>query len=381
MNKHQIVCVLGLAGFLSAADNWIVSPILPALATYFSTTISCVGFVLTLYLIPYGFMQPVYGFLSDRVGQTRVLLWVVCGLALGTMGCALAPSLPWLGSARFVTGFFAAGAIAVSLAVIGDTFSPSQRQKYVGVFMGIVFLGQGISVGLGGIMVTYLSWRSIFGVFSVLSLIAVFFVARIKGKAPTQQTRGFLVETINVLGSEKGLAIFPLAAGAGFALLGAYSFLGAYLHAGFHLPYASIGIIIMFFGFSCLLTGILLGKIATVHNRKRNIAIGMGLAIGSLALVCLSHHWALALLAVIALGAGYIFVQSTLATIAFDVSSENKGLPSALIGLGLFGGGGIGTAFGSLLLLHASYQLLFLAYILVVLLLLVFLSRIKESRL
>ena len=50
-----------------------------------------------------------------------------------------------------------------------------------------------------------------------------------------------------------------------------------------------------------------------------------------------------------------MFIQSTLATIAFDVAPETKGLPSALVGLGLFGGGGLGAAFCGWLLPIGNY--------------------------
>lgn len=114
----KLVWILGFTGFISAADNWIVSPILPAIASGFSISVAQVGTILTAYLIPYGLMQPVYGFLSDRLGKARVLQWIICGLAAGTIGCAITPSLWILCFWRMVTGFFAAGVIAVSLAFI-----------------------------------------------------------------------------------------------------------------------------------------------------------------------------------------------------------------------------------------------------------------------
>jgi MFS family permease len=84
------------------------------------------------------------------------------GLKAGTLGCTLSPLLVWLCIACFVTGFFAAGMIAVSLALIGDRVAENARQAIVGRFMGIVFLGQGISVGLGVLLAKYMSWRTIF---------------------------------------------------------------------------------------------------------------------------------------------------------------------------------------------------------------------------
>ena len=33
MNKKNILLILGFAGFVAMADNWVVSPILPSIAT------------------------------------------------------------------------------------------------------------------------------------------------------------------------------------------------------------------------------------------------------------------------------------------------------------------------------------------------------------
>ena len=56
-------------------------------------------------------------------------------------------------------------------------------------------------------------------------------------------------------------------------------------------------------------------------------------------------------------------MQSTLATLAFDVMSENKGLPSGLIGLGLFSGEGLGSLFSGWLLLKGGYQSIWIVFL------------------
>ena len=157
-----LILVLGMAGFVSAADNWVVSALLPAVAADFGTGIATAAGVLTAYLVPYGVMQPVYGHLADRFGKASVLRCILAGLTLATVGCVLAPALGWLMVCRFVAGFFAAGIIAVSLAMIGDETAPSRRPQGVGMFMGMVFLGQGFSAGIGGFLADWLDWRMMF---------------------------------------------------------------------------------------------------------------------------------------------------------------------------------------------------------------------------
>lgn len=359
--KHEtLVGILGLAGFISAADNWIVSPILPAIAAGFGVSISQVGAVLTAYMIPYGMMQPVYGFVSDRLGKVKILQWILCGLSLGTLGCALSSSLWMLCLWRVITGFFAAGVIAVSLALIGDNVPILERQIHVGRFMGIVFLGQGLSVGLGGIFAKYSSWRVAFIIFAVAAFCIVFFLKKLPKDLPKPMQRSFFPEVKRVTLSPKGRVIFPLALASGFLLLGLYSFLGAFLHEVAGLDYLQVGIVVMFYGFACLFAGSQVGKLVKMIGEKKVILSGGLLAFSASLLLIIFPYWQAGLLATVNLGFGYILIQSTLATIAFDVATESKGLPSALIGLGLFGGGGLGTAFCSLLLSYNGYQMLWM---------------------
>jgi len=360
MSGRRLVGILGFAGFISAADNWIVSPILPVLAEEFGVSIFKAGMILTAYLIPYGIMQPVHGYVADRKGKATVLCRIVYGLAACTLACALSTSFWMLCLSRLATGFFAAGIIAVSLAIIGDTFSHDERHLHVGKFMGIVFLGQGVSVGLGGLIANTVGWRVVFLVFAVLSLCSAFMLKHVVSENPGCASRHFFSEVRRAVLSPKGMRIFPMATATGFLLLGIYSYLGAFLHDIAGLNSAQTGLIIMVYGFSGLVASFHVGKITRMVGSRKTIILGGLLGMFSALLLACLPSWESGLVAMVGLGSGYILIQSNLATYAFSVASENKGLPSALIGLGLFGGGGLGTAFGGMLLSHWGYQALWL---------------------
>jgi len=356
--KYGFVIILGLAGFISAADNWFVSPVLPAIASGFGISIPQTGAIITAYMIPYGLMQPVYGFFSDRKSKIKTLRWIVLGLSLCTAGCSLSSSLWMLCSFRFLTGFFAAGIIAVSLALIGDTIPSDLRQIYVGRFMGIVFLGQGISAGLGGFFSKYVSWRVAFLFFCIFALVVFFLLSRLTDRLPVKPSRQkkFFPELKFVVATQKGRIIFPLALAAGILLIGLYSYLGAYLNEVLGLNYLQGGIIVMFYGLSCLAAGSFVGKLSRRLGQVQTIFLGGCLSLATALLLAFSSSWQIALIATSILGFGYIFIQSTLATIAFDISTESTGLSSGLIGVGLFIGGGIGTALNGSVLAYAGYQ-------------------------
>jgi len=66
--------LLGFAGFISAADNWVASLLLPDISLDFGIPIFQAGIILTAYLIPYGVLQPFYGFYSDWYDLKKILL-------------------------------------------------------------------------------------------------------------------------------------------------------------------------------------------------------------------------------------------------------------------------------------------------------------------
>ncbi len=318
------------------------------------------GAIITAYLIPYGVMQPVCGFAGDRCGKIRVLKTMIAGLALGTGACALAGSFSMLCLWRAVTGLFASGIVAVSLASIGDFAPPQERQAYVGRFMGMVFLGQGLSVGLGGALARFVNWRITFAILAIVSCGALCRMRRLPESRRNRESRPFFSETLRVCLTPKGKVIFPLALLTGWLLLGGYSYLGAYLHTETGLSFFQVGLVVMCFGFACLGSGTRVGAVSRKLGRRNTLIAGAGLALLATLLLAFIPLWPASLLATLCLGVGYLGIQSTLATIAFEVAPESKGLPSALIGLGLFGGGGLGTATGGWLLSFESYQTLWL---------------------
>lgn len=358
--NQALILRLGLAGFISAADNWVISPLLPAIASGLQVSIFQAGILLTAYLIPYGVMQPVYGYLSDRWGKRKILQRIILGLAMGTVGCAVADSLWLLCLWRFFTGFFAAGIIAVSLALIGDTVAVQERQSSVALFGGIVFLGQGISAGLGGILAEYVGWRLLFILFALLALGAALLIRNLPSGNKNFQNHNFFAEVKRVAGSPLGKKIFPLSFLSGFLLLGIYSYLGAFLHDEVGLNYVQVGMVIMIFGISCFLGGREVGRLGGKMGYENAMIVGAGLAALPPLFFLIAPGWLVGGLAMISLALAYGLIQSSLATLAFDVSSDSKGLPSALIGFGLFGGGGIGTMMNGWILSVSTYPLLWM---------------------
>ena len=373
--QKRTVYTLGFCGLVSAADNWFVSPALPAIANALGVAASAAAIVLTAYLLPYGLLQPVCGTLGDRFGRLRVLYVIVAGLAAGTFLCAVAPTLELLVAARVVTGCFAAGIIAVSQAHVGDVVGPERRGAAVGILMGITFTGQGLSSGLGGIITDLMSWRAAFACFGVLALVALALLWRLPpageknpaaastSAAQAAPQGGFLTRAARIFfGSHR--AIFLVACTTGLVFLGVYGFMGTFLSERCGLGSTQAGLVMMLYGVMCLVGGTVSGRIGAAHGPRSVIYVGEAsglLAIAALVVVTVTGSWVPALLAAGALGFGYILTQPTLVSLSMDADPSQTGLCTGLIGLGVFAGGGVGSAVGGQVVALGGYGALWAA--------------------
>src|SRR3990172_3619164 len=155
------------------ANSAVVSPIVPAIARDIGgSPVQTAAMLIAGYMLPFALFQLLYGPLADRYGKLRVLRATLLGFILTGALTALGAGLTDLTIYRALTGACAAGIMPVSLALIGDTVRLEERQAAIGSFMGISFLGQGLSMAIGGAFAFFLSWRGVFLFYAALSAMA-----------------------------------------------------------------------------------------------------------------------------------------------------------------------------------------------------------------
>lgn len=383
--QKKIVVTLGFCGLVSAADNWFVSPALPAIAQTLAIAPAAATIILTAYLTPYGLLQPVCGAIGDAVGRVRLLCIIVAGLAVSTVLCAAAPTLEALVVARIVTGCFAAGIISVNQSLVGSVVSEEDRQGAVGLLMGVTFTGQGLSAGLGGLICDLVGWRAAFICFGALGAAAWLGVRRLRyldemdgtsaidapgagvnaagagaaGSAEREPFRpaAFLRHAAQILFGP-GRAIYFVAFTTGIIFLGVYGFMGTFLAERCSLSAAQAGLLMMFYGLACLAGGSISGRIGEARGQRGVIAVGETsgvIATALLAASTITGSWMPALPAAACLGLGYILVQPTLVSFSMDIDPSHTGLCTGLIGLGVFAGGGIGSSLGGIAIAGGGY--------------------------
>lgn len=106
--------------------------------------------------------QLVYGPMSDRLGRKPPLYFGLLLYALGSLGCALAVSMPMLLAMRVVQATGGCAALVIGRAIVRDRCEPHEAARAFSMLMLIVSIGPILAPSLGGWMITLFDWRAVF---------------------------------------------------------------------------------------------------------------------------------------------------------------------------------------------------------------------------
>lgn len=361
-NPRVSLGLLGTISFMVIADMRVVDPLLRIIANDFGTTVGNTAAIISAYTIPYGLFQLVYGPLGDRIGKLKVMTVGISIFAIGTALCAFVPNLPLLILLRFLTGMFAAAVIPLSLAYIGDNFPYAERQTAIGRYLSALMLGQILSSSLGGIFGQFISWRDIFLLFGVTSMLVAIFFWQATRHIP-QQTR--TTQTGNIFSTLKPYLQLMTKPAAhlvitavfieGFFLFGGFAYIGAFIRDTYQLPYITIGMLLSGFGMGGLLYSISVKWLVQRLGEKGLVMVG-GLLVGTCYLsITILPSWILFIPVIILIGLGFYMMHSTLQTQATELSPESRGTAVSLFAFNLFMGQGIGAVVLGRIVDNAGY--------------------------
>ncbi|BAY98394.1 putative MDR related permease [Tolypothrix tenuis PCC 7101] len=353
--------LLGAAAFMVIADVRVIDPLLHIIADEFKVGVGSAAIIVSAYTIPYGLFQLVYGPLGDRIGKLKVITAALTAFAVGTAACAFVPNIMLLTLLRFLTGVVAAGIIPVTLAYIGDNFPYEQRQTAIGKYLSALVLGQILGGSLGGIFGQYVSWRELFLVFGVVSLVISIELWRKIGKLRHETHshvpfgwatfRPYLQLMTQPAAQTVIIGVFI----EGFCLFGGFAYVGAFLRDRYSLPYVAIGFMISGFGIGGLIYSRSVKYLVRRLGERGLMGFGGVLMCISFLAIALWQNWVLFVPFNILMGLGFYMMHSTLQTQATELAPEARGTAVSLFAFNLFIGQGIGAAAFGRIVDHFGY--------------------------
>jgi EmrB/QacA subfamily drug resistance transporter len=147
---------------MTAVDTTIVVLALPEIQRSLHVALSAVVWVIISFLLVITLLATQVGRLGDMFGRVRMYEAGFAVFVLGSLACALSWNEASIIAFRVVQGVGGAFIMANSGAVIADLYPRERRGRAYGFTSVGWTMGAVIGIVLGGVIVTYLSWRWVF---------------------------------------------------------------------------------------------------------------------------------------------------------------------------------------------------------------------------
>lgn len=137
-------------------------PAFPNIETSLHASFIEVQQTLTAYMLSFGVMILWHGALSDTFGRRNVILVSLAIFAVASLGCASAHSVEYLWAFRILQGVSAGAGAVIGRAIIRDSYEGPEASRLLSLVTMIFSIAPAIAPILGGWIVKYRDWRSIF---------------------------------------------------------------------------------------------------------------------------------------------------------------------------------------------------------------------------
>lgn len=182
--KWLVLATVGSGVVLATIDSSIVNVALPTITGEFNSTFRAIQWIPLAYVLVIATLTLGTGRLGDIVGKKRIY---TSGFALFTVAsalCGLATSVPMLIGFRVLQAVGAVMILSLGAAILTAAFPSSERGKALG-FIG-TFVSVGIVTGpaVGGVLISFYDWRSIFFVNIPVGIVGVLLAIRYVPNTP-----------------------------------------------------------------------------------------------------------------------------------------------------------------------------------------------------
>lgn len=154
--------LLSMVIFMQMLDTTILNTALPAIAQDLNESPLNMQATIISYALTLALCIPISGYLSDRLGTKKVFLLAISLFSLGSLLCALAPSLNLLVGARIIQGIGGAMLTPVARLALIRTYPKSELLGVLNYAIMPALLGPIIGPLMGGYLVELASWHWIF---------------------------------------------------------------------------------------------------------------------------------------------------------------------------------------------------------------------------
>ncbi|MDB5664403.1 multidrug effflux MFS transporter [Cypionkella sp.] len=195
--------VLGLVAAVGPFAIDMYLPAMPKIQSDLGTSMQAVQWTIVAYFLAFGIAQLIYGPWADQAGRKPPMYAGLALFMIGTVICALAPTVEMLIFGRFIQGIGGAANMVVLRAMIRDLATGASATRMMSTIMIVIAISPLLAPLSGSALLAFGSWRLVFWALllaATLSFFLIYFM--VDETLPPEKRQPFDLATMR-----KGLAV------------------------------------------------------------------------------------------------------------------------------------------------------------------------------
>lgn len=164
-----VVGLLFVVALLNYMDRLMLASMRDPIITELKISNAGFGALTTVFLWVYAAVSPLGGYLADRIGKSRIIIFSLVAWSAATLITGFCHSFHGLLVTRALMGLSEACYIPAALALVADHHRGSTRSLATGLHMVGIYTGAALG-GLGGVIAENHSWHLAFQLFGTFGI-------------------------------------------------------------------------------------------------------------------------------------------------------------------------------------------------------------------
>ena len=326
--------VAALAIFSSTMSK---NPALPLLALHIGASDAQIGFISAVSPIPGILVSSIAGAYSDKHGRSKIITLSLFVFATAPYLYLFVTQVWQLAAVRFYHGFATAMFMPVAMAAVADRFPSSVRGQALGTYSSFTMVGRFIAPFLGGALIFYASFTSLYLVigFSAITalLLSLFIPWERKGTTVhAKKYEGSMFTALKEVVRERKIMVTSSMEALQYFAMGAFeAFLPTYMDKVLHFNALQIGFVMGIQVVAMLLTKPIMGRLSDRRGRVPMIVVG--LLLGAVAMFLMPLASNIIILAILSIAFGLTVATVTASTSALVTEIAGSSSHGSAIGV------------------------------------------------